>query len=85
MQTVKQSTESPFVGEMRLINGVVKEWDGKMWVSETWHEKQATLKRLGYYFETEEEFDNFMELECEYEDELRIRQSLVIIQLTILL
>jgi hypothetical protein len=41
----------------------------------TWSEKQTVLNRIGFYFETEDEFDNFMDWECEYHDELRINKA----------
>lgn len=33
MAIVKQSTEKPLLGEIRLIKGTVKEWNGTQWVT----------------------------------------------------
>lgn len=36
---VKQSTEKPFIGEMRIINGTVMVWTKKGWVTEKFWDK----------------------------------------------
>jgi hypothetical protein len=45
MAVIKQSTEKPFVGEMRKINGIVKEWKGNQWVAHTQVKKQPYARK----------------------------------------
>lgn len=42
MAIVKQSTSKPFIGEMRKIGGVIKEWDGNRWIT---YEKNNVRKQ----------------------------------------